>query len=443
MAGRVLRLRVVRRKIWGMAKTAGTYSLDAARALALHAQGLGAPPPPRDAGSDADAVYDAVERVGWLQIDTLQVVRRSQYVALWSRLGEYDVGALDGLAYGNGGLDGRNSRRLFEYWMHAACIMPLAMYRYAMPAMRRHRQPRGRRGEWLAQPGNRALVDAVMREARDRGLVRSADFEREDGKRGVWWDWKPAKIALEHLYNTGDLAIADRVNFQRVYAVADRALPEWVDRTEPTEDEANLYLLERSARALGICAAAQLPDYFHMKRTPAKALVQRLLDDGTLVAVKAETRGDGAADMVVHRDNLPLLERAADGDLTPRHTTFLTPFDSLFWARDRDMQLWGFRQILEAYKPRAQRIWGYFCLPILHNGRLIGRFDPKLERRSGTLRVKIFYLEPDAADGVDEDAAVADIAAAMRSFMAFHGAADLVVERGRPRGIGRRLARAM
>ena len=116
---------------------------------------------------------------------------------------------------------------------------------------------------------------------------------------------------------------------------------------------------------------------------------------------------------MVHRANLPLLERAADGDIAPRRATFLSPFDSLFWAKGRDMQFWGFQQILEAYKPAPQRIWGYFCLPILHNDLLVGRFDPKLERRDATLRLKHLHLEP----GIQpEDDMVADIAWAMRLF---------------------------
>ena len=229
----------------------------------------------------------------------------------------------------------------------------------------------------------------------------------------------PPKIALEHLYNTGELTIANRVNFQRIYGITETVLPGWVDTTPPTEEEAYLTLLDKSARALGICAPMQIPDYFHMKRTPAKPLVQRMLDEGTLLPVKVELHDGTVAEHVIHRANLSLLERAADGDIQPSRTTFLSPFDSLFWAKGRDTQFWGFQQILEAYKPAPQRIWGYFCLPILHKDRLVGRFDPKLERRESTLRLKHFHLEPGTQP---EDDLVADIAGAMRSFMSFHDA---------------------
>ena len=403
-----------------MAKTQATYPLAAARALALHTQQLAAPPP--DAPPSAEAIYDAVDRIGWVQLDTLQMVRRSQYIALWSRLGIYEAADFDSLIFGDGSIhrdgDGKNDRRLFEYWMHAACIIPLPLYRFTIPAMRRHANPTGkRRREWLQDPANAAVLDEVMAYIRENGTARSADFQRADGRRGAWWDWKPAKIALEHLYNTGELTIANRVNFQRIYGITRTVLPDWVDTAPPTEEEAYLTLLEKSARALGVCAPMQIPDYFHMKRTPAKPLIQRMLDEGALIPVNVELHDGAIAEQVVHRANLPLLERAADGDIAPRHTTFLSPFDSLFWAKGRDMQFWGFRQILEAYKPAPQRIWGYFCLPILRNGELIGRFDPKLERREATLRLRHLYLEP----GIQpDDALVADVAAAMRSFMSFH-----------------------
>lgn len=142
----------------------------------------------------------------------------------------------------------------------------------------------------------------------------------------------------------------------------------------------------------------------------------------------------------MHRDWLPALEQAADGALPATRTTFLSPFDNLFWARGRDQQFWGFTQTLEAYKPAPQRIWGYYCLPILHHDRLVGRFDPKLERKTGLLRLKALHLEP----GVKPDAAlVRDVAVAMRDFMAFHKATDLVVESSQPAAFGTKLMKAV
>jgi hypothetical protein len=133
---------------------------------------------------------------------------------------------------------------------------------------------------------------------------------------------------------------------------------------------------------------------------------------------------------------MPLLHQAADGALAAQRSTFLSPFDSLFWARDRDEQLWGFRQHLEAYTPAPKRQWGYFCLPILHRDRLVGRFDPKLERQARLLRLKALYLEP----GLEpDDELVSDVAGALRDFMCFHQADNLVIERSQPAELGARL----
>ena len=143
---------------------------------------------------------------------------------------------------------------------------------------------------------------------------------------------------------------------------------------------------------------------------------------------------------MVHRDNLPLLQRAADGEISAGRTTFLAPFDSLFWARDRDRILWGFQHLLEFYKPAHERIYGYFCLPILHKERLVGRFDPKLERETGVLRVKALYLEP----GLNpDDELVAGVAAAMRDFLTWHGAKQIEIEKSDPVAFSEKLAHAL
>ena len=417
-----------------------TYPLSATREFALHTQGLSGPA--RRAGRPGAAdVYSAVEGVGWVQIDTLQVVRRAHYLTLWSRLGSYDPTHLDQLLFDGGCASPNNGRRLFEYWAHAACIIPLAEYRYLIPMMRRRASGRGGwHRRWATDPENRKTVDSILQRVRADGAARPADFRDGRKEPGSWWNWDSAKIALEYLYDVGELAISNRVNFQRVYDIPDRTLPSWVDRSEPTEREALLRLLEVSMRAMGVCAPAQVGDYFHMKRTESKPLVEALIADGTFVPIRAILSDRNPHDLIAHRDNLRLLERAADGDLKPRRTTFLNPFDSLFWARGRDVSFWKFQQILECYKPEPDRIWGYFCLPILDRGRLVGRFDPKLERKAGVLRLKALYLEP----AVRPSARLASsVARAMRDFMRFHDARDLTIARSVPAEFGQKLMAAM
>ena len=402
-----------------MTASAKNYPLASVRALALHAQGL-TNPNSSDTPSTPDAILSMVERIGCVQIDTLQMVRRSQYVTLWSRLGNYDPSDLDALA------SGPDNRRLFEYWMHAACIIPFSEYRYRLPLMRRYRDgSAGWYKKWIKEPGNAELVKTVINHIRDNGPARSADFEHRQQRSDGWWDWKPAKRALEHLYNQGDLMIANRVNFQRVYDIKSNVVPDNVDTSEPSYDETALHMLELSMRALGVCEPAHLGSYVGIKRTQARPFVEQMMANGTLISVQSCLFDGKIRELVVHKEDVKLLDQAADGDIRPRRTTFLSPFDNLFWAGDRDVRFWGFRQVLEAYKPKDSRIWGYFCLPILYEDRLIGRFDPKLERRDGVLRLRSLLLEPEVSP---TDEMAASVAEAMRDFMKFHNAKNLVIE---------------
>ena len=243
-------------------------------------------------------------------------------------------------------------------------------------------------------------------------------------------------MALEFLYAFGELMIADRVNFQRVYDLTERLLPEWVSTAEPTVEERDRFWVERGARALGICTPRQAGDYTWMKVTRSKPHAEALIKAGTLVPITGALADGKTAEFIVHRDNLPYLEQAADGALKAERTTFLSPFDSLWWASRRDELLWGFRKSLEAYLPAPKRVYGYFCLPILHKDRLVGRFDPKLERKNGLLRLKALYLEPGIKP---DDELVGDVAVAMRNFMKFHQAKELVIECSQPAAFGKKL----
>ncbi|MBN1964307.1 MAG: YcaQ family DNA glycosylase [Anaerolineae bacterium] len=415
--------------------------LPVAQTLALHCQGL-TPALESTPAPTPDVIYDVVHRLTCVQIDTLHVVQRSQYVTLWSRLGTYDPADFDRLIYDP------VQRRLFEYWKHAASIIPLEDYRYRQHMMEGYKNGGGWWPDWAKEPENRDLIQAVHARIRDEGPLRTSDFKHDQEQGGSWWNWKPAKRALEHLYNGGDLMIGDRVHFQRVYDLRERVLPDWVDTSLPTLEDTHRHELDRAARALGIATTGQVADYLHARRGDMYPTLDAMLADGTLHEVQV-TCATGAAsggadgevrDFVVHRDTLPLLEQAADGAIQARRTTFLSPFDSLFWANDRDQQLWNYRKTLECYKPAPQREWGYFCLPILHREQLVGRFDPKMERKTGTLRLKALYLEPGTAP---TDDLIAGTAAAMRDFMAFHNATDLVIEASDPAEYGQRLLAAL
>jgi len=406
------------------------YPLSSLRTLALHTQGLTTPNGRGDSPS-LNELIQTVERLGCVQIDTLQMVKRSQYLVLWSRLGCYDPLDFDRL------LCDPLHRYIFEGWQHAACLISLKDYRYQIPYQRLlKQQPSSRSVEWLAEPGTAELIQSVQERIRYGGAARTSDFEYHGPRRGSWWDWKPAKNALEHLYAWGDLMIAGRVNFQRVYDLTERVLPEWVDTRAPTIEERDRYWVESGLRTLGVCTPAQAGDYTYRKRTIAYPIVESLLAEGILHTIQSQLINGKTQDFLIHRDNLTLLEQVTDGAIAAQRTSFLSPFDNLFWAHRRDEHLWGFHQSLEAYLPAGKRVWGYFCLPILHHDRLVGRFDPKLERATSTLRIKALYLEPDIAP--DEEL-VFDVALTMRDFLAFHQTTSLIIERSQPIMFGEKI----
>ena len=406
------------------------YPNSVLRTLALRTQGLhsanGAESQP-----DRDAVFRVADQLGCVQIDTLQVAARAHYLTIWSRLGTFDPADFDTLAFDP------TDRRLFEGWQHAASYIPTHEYRYQMPHQRSLREnPSDWYTRWLSQIGHPETIAFVRERVRDEGAQKVSDFERGDHPRGSWWNWRPAKVALEYLYAFGDFMIADRQKFQRVYNLTERVLPAWVDRREPTVEERDRHWIERGVKALGVCTPQQAGDYTWMKVTRSRPTVQALVKGGILLPISAKLADGSTGEYLIHRDNLSLLEQAADGDIRAERTTFLNPFDNLFWARRRDQEFWGFEKSFEAYVPAAKRKYGYFCMNILQKDRLVGRFDPKVERKTKTLRLKALYLEPNVKL---ERQLVGDVALALRDFMEFHHATDLVIERSQPEPFGRKL----
>ena len=409
------------------------YPASALRAVALQTQNLDtancceSTPTP-------DTLYQVINQIGCVQIDTLHMVRRSQYLVPWSRMGTYEPTDFDDLIFGP-------ERRLFEGWEHAATIIPLTEYRYQMPHQRNLREhPTNWYNRWLNELVQKDFVPQVLERVRREGALKVSNFESDGHKGGTWWNWRPAKVALEFLYAFGELMIANRVKFQRVYDLTERVLPKRVDTSEPTVEERDRFWVERGAKALGVCLPRHAGDYTWMKVTKSRPIVEALVKDGILLQITGELADGKTAQLVIHRDNLPLLEQAADGALKAERTTFLSPFDNLFWAARRDEMFWGFHKSLEAYLPAPKRVYGYFCLPILHKDRLVGRFDPKLERKTGTLILRALYLEPGVKLGEE---LVKDIASVMRDFMAFHEAKELVIERSEPAAFGKTLLAAL
>lgn len=382
-----------------------------ARHLQLAAQGL-LSPPRRKAGK-AD-VLAAIRRMALLQIDTIHVVARSPYLVLHSRLGSYDPAWLDQLLA---------EGRLFEYWAHEACFVPAEDY-----GLLRHRmlKPEAMGWKfslrWLEQ--HRADIDALIDGIRVNGPARSADFERKDGKGNGWWDWKPEKRHLEVLFTLGRLMVRERRNFQRVYDLAERVKPGWDDaRDLPTEEQAQWRMLRNSCRALGVVKAGWVADYYRLKRGRYDAMLHQMADAGELIPARI----DGwQHDVFVDADLAERLPQAVSGELKATATAILSPFDPLVWDRKRASELFDFDYRIECYTPAPKRQYGYFVLPILNRGKLVGRLDAKAHRAQGVFEVKALYLEP----GVRHSARLsADLKTALQKLADWHGAPRLHVER--------------
>ena len=386
-----------------------TISISTARNLMLTAQGLATLP---ERPAKKKDVLAAIRRMGGLQIDTINVVARSPYLVLWSRLGDYSPAWLDELlAQGE----------LFEYESHAMCFLPIEDF----PLYRRSMLDGSARGWSDAAPWtrrHRKLVKQVMDRIRREGGLRAADFENDGKPGGPWWNWRDEKIALECLFILGELMISHRQAFQRVYDLRSRVLPGWRDGRKaanvPTREQVLVALTLKAVKAMGVALAAWVPDYFRLLKTGNAKRLEALAGDGLLERIEIEGLPGPA-----YRDPAAV---AVD---PPSLTTLLSPFDPLVWDRQRLRDLFGFDYTIEVYTPAPKRRFGYFTLPILHRGALVGRLDPKAHRAVGQFEVKALALEP----GVEpSDDLVRGLASALRRLAAWHATPELVIRRSEP-----------
>jgi hypothetical protein len=402
-------------------------SIQMARQVMLAAQDLDKPPERPALKAD---VLAAIRRMCLLQIDTIHVVARSPYLVLWSRLGDYQPEWLDELLA---------EGALFEYWAHAMCFLPIEDYplyrRRMLDALRDKLWPVGWAVKWAEEHAE--VMGRVRAHLHENGAVRSAEFENKNRPPGGWWNWKEEKDALETLFLTGEVMIARRQNFQRVYDLRERVLPGWEDSALPSSAELLRTLALRSVRALGIATPAWVPDYFRQPKKGMPARLEGLAREGLLLRVEVEGF-EGLA--YVHPERIDLLEKAASGDLEPTLTALLSPFDPLVWDRQRASELFGFDYKIECYTPAAKRRYGYFTLPILHRGRLVGRLDPKAHRAKGVFEIKALHLEAGVA--VDEQL-VADLAAVLQRLAAWHGTPEVLVRQSDPPELAAQLAAAL
>jgi uncharacterized protein YcaQ len=369
-----------------------TLSAREARRLAIAAQGLDRARRPGNASRAR--VQAAVERLGALQLDAVNVVARTQYLVLFARLGPFHTAHLHRLA-------GRRGP-LFEYWGHMASVQPVSLH----PLLRWRMDRGGSYGERPAHAArvaswareHRGYIDSVLREVAEGGPMSAAMLDEPRRRDGEWWDRRSVgRQALEHLFERGQLAAWRTPSFERVYDLPERALPpEVLSAPTPSAEDAQRALLGHAAEALGVATVRDLADYFRIRTTEATSGVRELVDAGELVPLDVEGWSE------------PGYAPPGVAPTRPRrtHATLLSPFDSLIWDRARAERLFGFRYRIEIYTPAARRRYGYYVLPVLLGDRLVGRLDLKADRQLGALKVLASYAE----DGVDHDEAAVAIA---------------------------------
>ncbi|AZE12629.1 MULTISPECIES: winged helix-turn-helix domain-containing protein [Pseudomonas] len=394
-----------------------SFSLKQARRLALAAQGFSGRALP--ATIRPAQVNRLIARLGILQIDSVNALVRSHYLPLFSRLGDYPAQLLDQAAWSQG-----RQRTLFEYWGHEASLLPLSLY----PLMR-WRMQRASQGQGIYQQLARfgqeqqATIRRVLAAVEEQGALGAGSLSTREERAGPWWDWSAEKHALEWLFAAGEVTVAGRRGFERLYDLPERVIPSSIlQHSQLSEADAQRGLLLHAASALGVATEKDLRDYFRLEPADSRARLAELLEGGELLACEVE--GWKQAAYCLPQVKVPRSVPAS---------ALLSPFDSLIWERSRTERLFDFRYRLEIYTPQHKRVYGYYVLPFLHHERIAARVDLRAERAQGRLAVHAVHEEE---QGLDEQGMQA-LASNLRDMANWLGLAD--VQLNCPRASAQRL----
>jgi len=350
-------------------------------------------------------VARVVGRLGYVQIDTISVIERAHHHVLWTRIPGYRLEHLHQAQ--------ARERTVFEYWGHAASYLPMKDYRFYLPMMKGFYDPKD---AWFRGWGEKygALLEPVKRRIREEGPLAARDFEDPRKRKGPWWDWKPAKAALELLFWRGELMVRERRGFERVYDLSERVLPAGTDTRMPSEEELGRFIVLRALGALGLACEREIRDYIRIGDRHAVSRALAGMESGgeiVRLAVHGQKGTAFALPAVLERGGRLRAAR-------PPRVRFLSPFDNLASFRPRLRERFGFDYAFECYVPRHKRSHGYFVLPVLFGEELVGRLDPKADRAGKTLLVRRLAIEPGFASA---DGLVPALARALQDFARFNG----------------------
>jgi uncharacterized protein YcaQ len=360
-------------------------TIEAARLLLMNAQGLLADPSRR---ATPAALHKLIEQMGFVQLDSINVVERAQHLTLASRLDAYRPEHLSRLL--------EQERSLFEHWTHDASAIPTKWFAQWKPRFAVARELIWRKPWWRERMGEDP--DKVITQVRERiareGPLRSLDFEhKQQGVSSAWWGWKPQKAALEYLWSTGELMVTRREKFQKVYDLTERVLPQHSREPLPTEREHVEWACHTALERLVVATPKEIAEFWHaIGIAKAKTWCEEGARKGRIIPVRVES-SDGAKERVSFAV-WDWERRLSDLPAPPARTRLLSPFDPVLRDRARARRLFNFDYRFEAFVPVPQRQYGYYVLPILEGDRLVGRLDPKFNRSDGLLNIRQIYWEP-------------------------------------------------
>ncbi|MXY53041.1 MAG: winged helix-turn-helix domain-containing protein [Gammaproteobacteria bacterium] len=372
------------------------------RRLGLKAQGLGSK---RPLGTGLSGVQKALEQIGYVQIDTISVVARAHHHVLWNRVARYEEDMLNRLV---------KRHRAFEYWVHAAAYLPMRDFRFALPMMRAIAD-----GEMWVRRTDGKLRERVLHRIRDEGPLFVRDFEDPRASRTGWWDWKPAKRALEELFMEGVLTSVERKGFQKRYELTERFLPADVNTRPPSSEEYADHAIDVSLRAHGF-ATARTMAYLCRDARLRKAVRER--------AAERAAEGDLEKRPGPGRDAVFAPPGTFDRALAPPppRVRLLSPFDNTVIQRQRCAEVFDFDYTIECYVPEAKREYGYFVLPVVFGDQFVARLDAKAHRRERRFEIKALFLQEAAEAELSDDFAPA-LAAEVGSYARFNGCDELTI----------------
>ncbi|WP_340677712.1 crosslink repair DNA glycosylase YcaQ family protein [Paraglaciecola sp.] len=378
---------------------ADNISVKDARKLVLVSQGLHKT---NAFGSGAQGILKTLQQLSYIQIDTISVVERAHHHSWWNRVNNYSADLLAKLI---------EEKHVFEYWSHAAAYLPMADYRYSL-----HRKQAIAGGETHWHGKDDKLTQQILQRIRTEGPLQAKDFEREGGAKATgWWDWKPAKKALEQLFMEGELMAVKRQGFQKVYDLTENVIPAGIDTTTPTEEEFYRYLIQRCLQANGLATASEIAYLRKGIKSKIQTQCLTMLENGELRLLTCQ-------DLQYYA--LPQAQELLNKKIKRSQVKILSPFDNLLIQRKRMQRLFGFDYQIECYVPEAKRQYGYFSLPLLWGGEFAGRMDAKIERKTGLLLIQHLHIEtPKVA------AFIEDLLPTLREFLLFNQGRNILLKR--------------